>query len=467
MARVWEINERWSRIKFFNFDTNPTTRHTFWNLVIGSAMGWVGAYGIGQASVQRYSSLPTLNNARLSVLLNMLGLIILVTTTCMAGIVLFAYYAAQDCDPLGLDLVDNSNQLVPYFVMETLRYPGVPGLFVASLFSGALSSVSSSLSALSAITWEDILKPHFDKGWSEHKKTVCTKLLVIGYGCLGVGVAFVAEKLEGTVLQAAVTFLGGIGGPLTGMFTLGAFFPWANSYGAMTGAVCGLGMSMWLSIGSYVEGIPKLQLPYPNGTCYPESNVSLTVLTTVITMTTQMTDTTTITESGDGSVLKNFYKISYMWFTPISITTVVIVGLVVSFITGANSIHDVPTKYQIPLLTRILCCLPDSVLYKLNCCRHFQDPEVIRADEKNVEIVIPAPDSECSVPVEKLGVDNKAYNNSNEYQGGRALQEFSPPSYTEYVQGQGDWYSYTNGPTQETVSDSSRHLRERFIVERF
>ncbi|CAG5130556.1 unnamed protein product, partial [Candidula unifasciata] len=204
ISRVWEVNERWDRIKFFNFDVNPTTRHTFWNLVIGSAMGWVGAYGIGQASVQRYSSLPSLSKAKISVLLNMFGLIILMTSTCVAGIVLFAYYAAKDCDPLGLDLdvnLYNSNQLVPYFVMETLRYPGVPGLFVACLFSGALSSVSSSLSALSAITWEDILKPHFDKGWSEYKKTVCTKLLVIGYGCLGVGVAFVAELLEGTVLQ--------------------------------------------------------------------------------------------------------------------------------------------------------------------------------------------------------------------------------------------------------------------------
>lgn len=42
---------------------------------------------------------------------------------------------------------------------------------------------------------------------------------------------------------------------------------------------------------------------------------------------------------------------------------------------------------------------------------------MIRADEKNVEIIIPAPDSECPVIVEKVGVDNKAYNNTNEYKG--------------------------------------------------
>ena len=29
-------------------------------------------------------------------------------------------------------------QLVPYFVMETLNYPGIPGFFLASLSAGAL-----------------------------------------------------------------------------------------------------------------------------------------------------------------------------------------------------------------------------------------------------------------------------------------------------------------------------------------
>uniref|UniRef100_A0A2C9KYF0 Amino acid permease/ SLC12A domain-containing protein n=1 Tax=Biomphalaria glabrata TaxID=6526 RepID=A0A2C9KYF0_BIOGL len=138
LSNVWEINKKWERIKFFNFDTDPRVRHTFWNMVIGSALAWFGTYGISQASVQRYSSLPTLNNARISILLNMIGVFVLVTLTCIAGLVLFAYYAAQQCDPLGQKLVDNANQLVPYFVMETLGYPGIPGLFIACLFSGAL-----------------------------------------------------------------------------------------------------------------------------------------------------------------------------------------------------------------------------------------------------------------------------------------------------------------------------------------
>ena len=59
--------------------------------------------------------------------------------------------------------------------MEILAYPGVPGLFIASLFSGALSTVSSSLNALAAITWEDMLRPHWDHRLTDSRKTKLIK----------------------------------------------------------------------------------------------------------------------------------------------------------------------------------------------------------------------------------------------------------------------------------------------------
>lgn len=51
--------------------------------------------------------------------------------------VIYAQYA--DCDPLTLGLAKKSDQLVPLYVMHRLGdYPGLPGLFTACLFSGAL-----------------------------------------------------------------------------------------------------------------------------------------------------------------------------------------------------------------------------------------------------------------------------------------------------------------------------------------
>lgn len=73
-----------------------------------------------------------------AMLLNIPTMGLLFLLTALAGIVMFAYYAMEGCDPLTSKRVSNANQLMPTFVAEVLGYQGLPGLFVACLFSGAL-----------------------------------------------------------------------------------------------------------------------------------------------------------------------------------------------------------------------------------------------------------------------------------------------------------------------------------------
>lgn len=50
-------------------------------------------------------------------------------------------------------------QLMPLFVMDSVSsIPSLAGLFTAGVFSGSLSTVSSALNSLAAITLEDYLK---------------------------------------------------------------------------------------------------------------------------------------------------------------------------------------------------------------------------------------------------------------------------------------------------------------------
>jgi len=50
-------------------------------------------------------------------------------------------------------------QLMPLYVVDSLNHmPGLSGLFVAGIFSGSLSTVSSALNSLSAVTLEDYFK---------------------------------------------------------------------------------------------------------------------------------------------------------------------------------------------------------------------------------------------------------------------------------------------------------------------
>ena len=48
----------------FSFDPDPTVRHTFWALVIGGMFNWTGTYGASQSSIQRFSALSSLKEAK-------------------------------------------------------------------------------------------------------------------------------------------------------------------------------------------------------------------------------------------------------------------------------------------------------------------------------------------------------------------------------------------------------------------
>ncbi len=58
------------------------------------------------------------------------------------------------------------------------NYPGVPGLFVACVYSAALSTVSSGLNSLAAVCLKDFIQPFYKNDQlSEKRATNISKLL--------------------------------------------------------------------------------------------------------------------------------------------------------------------------------------------------------------------------------------------------------------------------------------------------
>ena len=97
--------------------------------------------------------------------------------------------------------------------------PGLPGLVVAGIFSGSLSTVSSAINSLAAVTLEDYIRPLVKL--SDSKSPILLKILALVFGLICIGLAFLADFLGTGVLQASLTIFGVVGGPLLGLFTLG------------------------------------------------------------------------------------------------------------------------------------------------------------------------------------------------------------------------------------------------------
>uniref|UniRef100_A0AAQ5XVI8 Solute carrier family 5 member 6a n=1 Tax=Amphiprion ocellaris TaxID=80972 RepID=A0AAQ5XVI8_AMPOC len=272
ITEVWRKATNGSRIAGLDLNPDPLERHTFWTLGVGGVFLMLALYGVNQAQVQRYLSSRTEKE-------------IVLCLGCMMGLVMFARYGEDS--PLDKGYVKTNDQMVLYFVMDVFRdLPGLPGLFVACLFSGALSTISSAFNSLATVTMEDLIKPHFPN-MTEARATLLSKGLALVYGLVCLAMAYIAS-IMGSVLQAAFSIFGMVGGPLLGLFCLGMFFPWANSIGAVIGLVAGLAMAFWIGIGSFVMRMSgSTPVPPLNTTDLPLlENMTTTVMTTLLSATT-------------------------------------------------------------------------------------------------------------------------------------------------------------------------------------
>ncbi|XP_007426544.1 sodium-dependent multivitamin transporter isoform X2 [Python bivittatus] len=381
MGRVWELAAEKGKISGIDLNPDPYERYTFWTLAFGGVFMMLALYGVNQAQVQRYLSARSERQAVLSCYAVFPCQQIVLCLSCLTGLVMLAYY--QQHELTQEQLKASPDQMVLYFVMDVLQeVPGLPGLFVACLFSGSLSTISSAFNSLATVTMEDLIRP-YAANIPERRATLYSKLLALGYGLLCLGMAYISSMM-GPVLQAAISIFGMVGGPLLGLFCLGMFFPCANSVGAVVGLIAGLAMAFWVGIGSMVINYQSVS-PGPT-ILATDGNLTTAVMTTLLT-------SSTAPERLTG--LRKFYNLSYMWYSAHNSTTVIVVGLLVSLLTGPTRGKDVNPQTIFPVLPRLLCCLPAKYHKMLRC--GVRDP---------------AEDANCSEPasleVEKInnGVAN-------------------------------------------------------------
>ncbi|KAL3248884.1 hypothetical protein MRX96_056290 [Rhipicephalus microplus] len=156
-SAVFDVVNKEGLLEFFDMSLNFQKIFTFWSVVGGNSITWISAFGMNQVMVQRYCGLASIRKARTALYINTLGVSSILTISSLCGLLLFALY--HRCDPLKAAMITKYDQLMPHFVMETLGHlPGITGLFVAAVYSGSLSTLSSGYNALAAIVWEDFIK---------------------------------------------------------------------------------------------------------------------------------------------------------------------------------------------------------------------------------------------------------------------------------------------------------------------
>ncbi|XP_029719933.1 sodium-coupled monocarboxylate transporter 1 [Aedes albopictus] len=312
------------RLERPNFDINPTTRHTLWSQLIGGFVYWLQTNAVSQNMIQRYLSLPSVKAGRKALWIFVFGVCILMALCSYNGLLIYATY--RNCDPLTTKLAKAKDQLLPLFVMDILgELPGLPGLFIAGVFSAALSSLSTCLNSMSAVILEDFVKPFVKKPLSPRAVNWIMRSVVVGVGALCAALVFVVEKM-GTVLQLTMSLEAITNGPLLGTFTLGILVPWVDANSALSGGIVGVLFMSWLSLkAQYAVATGAIVFPHKQMSveeCSYEFDRSLV--------------NATVSSSVTADEIFPLFRISYMWYTFLGAVVTIVVSICCTFIFGRN-----------------------------------------------------------------------------------------------------------------------------------
>jgi SSS family transporter len=153
VAHIWHICAAAGHTRLVNMDYSPLVQTTFWWLIIGQGLNFLGAYSTDQVLVQRYLTTKSRRDMVKAVALN--GLISLPLTICLCsvGLGLTAYYILHPDLVATLEIKD---QLLLHFVRCQL--PGLAGLVTAALLAATMSCVSAGINSLSTATTIDFIQ---------------------------------------------------------------------------------------------------------------------------------------------------------------------------------------------------------------------------------------------------------------------------------------------------------------------
>ena len=222
------LGEPASKLRFWNFSTDPNTAFTIYAAVLANTVFCLNAYGTDQLIAQRMFCCRGPREARKAIIFSSVAQLMAVLAM-FVGLALYAYYQQFPLTPeQAARVAEKSDRIFPIFIIEQIPV-GLTGLIIAGVFAAAISSLDSVLAALSQSVVTGFYKPWRAKrheGVSDRRDVFVSKILVVFWAIVLCAVAQVAElgrAYYGDILILALALASFTGGAILAAFLL-AFF---------------------------------------------------------------------------------------------------------------------------------------------------------------------------------------------------------------------------------------------------
>ncbi len=215
----------------------------FLPMVFGGFVLYASYYGCDQTQAQRILSAKGLPDARRLLLANGLLRFPLVVLYCFAGLII-GVSVANDASLMAQIPADKPDYMMPVFILENLPH-GLIGLLLVAIMAAAMSSLSSAVNSLAAVTLEDlsVLGVKTKDGKNE---VAWARGVSIFWGIVILVLSAFAGSIAPTVIEAINKVGSALYGPILGVFLIGMLSKRVSAVGANAGLLLGLAVNLYL-----------------------------------------------------------------------------------------------------------------------------------------------------------------------------------------------------------------------------
>ena len=198
--------------------------------IIGGAILSFASHGTDHLIVQRILACRDLAAARKAMIWS--GIIVFFQFGLFLVLGLFIYVL------LGGKQFDIPDTIMPYFIIQHVP-AGIKGLMLAGIFAAAMSTISSSINAISSSTVMDILRLP-EKNISNGRKLLISRVISLVWCCVMMGIAILLQNSKSPLVELGLSIASITYGGMLGIFIQGALSDDFSDRAALAGVMASI-----------------------------------------------------------------------------------------------------------------------------------------------------------------------------------------------------------------------------------
>ncbi|MFT5466093.1 MAG: SSS family solute:Na+ symporter [Verrucomicrobiales bacterium] len=244
VGQIFEVGAQREKFNMGSLGFNLTEK-TFWTVALLGIVNWLAMYSSDQNVVQRYLAAKSLKEARKATTIYSIIAVPTWAFFFFLGTCVYVFYVANpDSAVAGLE----ADAVFPYFILTQVPV-GITGLVIAGVLAAAMSSLDSSINAISTIVTVDLMKPYLAKGrddrfylrWARIVAVIASVVMILG----AIGFSAIQKESMNDLSWIVASVFGGC---LLGLFMVGFFTTRIDNRATLIGLAVAIPLNVYLGV---------------------------------------------------------------------------------------------------------------------------------------------------------------------------------------------------------------------------